>query len=94
MPDRCAPSRRGCRRSDPLEVSSLKGQSLFGRAQDSFVDLGAHDVVGGDPGIGAAPCVTFNEDVLAGGTSGTDSVNSGLVQVQNESLIKAVVLVV
>jgi hypothetical protein len=46
------------------------------------------------PGPGAAPGVAFDEDVLAGGASGTDSVNGSLVKVQDEGLVKVVVLVV
>ena len=75
----CAPGRRGCRRSDPLEVPSLKWKSLLGCAQDALVDLGTHDIVGGDPGgkagvVGGAQALLQHrrrlgqrEDKLVGG---------------------------
>jgi hypothetical protein len=46
------------------------------------------------PGPGSAPGVAFNEDVLGSGTGGTDTVDSGLVQVQDNGLVHVVVLVV
>jgi hypothetical protein len=58
------------------------------------VGEGLEVVVVGGPRVGAAPGVALDEDVLAGGASSTDSINGGLVQVQDEGLVKIVVLVV
>lgn len=53
-----------------------------------------HVVVVAGPGPGAGPGIALDEDVLGGGTSGTDTVDGSLVQVEDEGLIHVVVLVV
>ena len=51
-------------------------------------------IVGSGPGPGARIAVTFDEDILASGASGTDSVNSGLVYIQDNSPVDVVVLII
>lgn len=51
-------------------------------------------VVVGSPVPGTGVGVTLDEDVLCGGTSGTDTVDSSLVEVQNQGLLHVMVLVV
>lgn len=53
-----------------------------------------HVGVGHVPGPGARPLVTLDEDVLGGGASGTDTVDGGLVEVEDKGLVHGVVLVV
>lgn len=50
--------------------------------------------VGHVPGPGARPLVTLNENVLGSCTGGTDTVNGGLVEVEDKGLVHGVVLVV
>lgn len=46
------------------------------------------------PSPGAGPRVSFDENELGSGTSGTDSIDTGLVEVEDEGLIHIVVLIV
>ena len=58
------------------------------------IGKGGHVGVGHVPGPGAGPLVTLNEYVLGGGAGGTDTVDGGLVEVEDEGLVHGVVLVV
>jgi hypothetical protein len=53
-----------------------------------------HVVVVAGPGPGAGPGIALDEDVLGGGAGGTDTVDGGLVQVEDKGLINVMVLVV
>lgn len=54
----------------------------------------AQVVVVGSPRPGTGVGVALGEDVLGGSAGGTDTVDGGLVQVQDEGLVHVVVLVV
>lgn len=58
------------------------------------VGKGDHVGVGHVPGPGARPLVTLDENVLGSGTGGTDTVDGGLVEVEDKGLVHGVVLVV
>lgn len=49
---------------------------------------------GAHPSPSPAPRVALHQDVLRGGTGSTDPVDGGLVEVEDESLVHVVVLVV
>jgi hypothetical protein len=58
------------------------------------VSQALHVVVVISPGPSTGPGIALNENVLGRGTGSTNTVDGSLVQVENQSLVHIVVLVV